>query len=145
MLANLWSANSICGADVARVIAILVALVVLALELFRQYLLSSKKLVHLRDVANDSGSNLGDEMDRKYDKAEDDSTPGSVRIKALCIHPIKSCRPIEVKRALLTKTGFAYDRCFLLPSKRLPAIGGSSVSERSLEWPSLSSIYGFPT
>lgn len=120
MLANLWSANSIRGADVARVIAILVTLVALALGLFRQYLLSSKKLLHLRDVVNDTGSNLDDETDRKYDKAEHDSIPGSVRIKALCIHPIKSCRPIEVKRALLTKTGFAYDRCFSLANEKTP-------------------------
>lgn len=120
MLANRWSANSIRGADVARVIAILVTLVALALGLLRQYVLSSKKLLHLRDVVNDTGSNLDDETDRKYDKAEDDSAPGSVRIKALCIHPIKSCRPIEVKRALLTKTGFAYDRCFSLAIEKTP-------------------------
>ncbi|GAB7336286.1 hypothetical protein MBLNU13_g09037t1 [Cladosporium sp. NU13] len=120
MLANLWSANGFRGADVARVIAILAALVALALGLFRQYLLSSKKLLHLQDVANDTGSNLDDETDRKYEKAEDDSTTGSVRIKALCIHPIKSCRPIEVKRALLTKTGFAYDRCFSFAIEKTP-------------------------
>ena len=120
MLADLWPANGIRGVDVARVIAILVALATLALGLFRQYLLSSKKLLHLRDVANDTGSNLDDETDPKYDKAEDDSTPGSVRIKALCIHPIKSCRPIEVKRALLTKTGFAYDRCFSFATEKTP-------------------------
>ncbi|KAM0711544.1 hypothetical protein Q7P35_000910 [Cladosporium inversicolor] len=117
MPANLWSAN---GVDVARVIAILVVLATLALGLSRQYLLSSKKLFHLRDVASDTGSNLDDETDSKYDKAEDDSTPGSVRIKALCIHPIKSCRPIEVQRALLTKTGFAYDRCFSFATEKTP-------------------------
>ena len=120
MLANLWSANGIRGTDVARVIAILVTLVALALGLFRQYLLNSKKLPHLRNAANDTGSNLEDETDRKYDKAEDNSTPASVRIKALCIHPIKSCRPIEVKRALLTKTGFAYDRCFSFAIEKTP-------------------------
>ena len=120
MLANLWSANGIRGIDVARVIAILTALVALVLGLLRQYLLSIKTLPHLRDIANDSGSNLEDETHRKYDRAEDDSTPGSVRIKALCIHPIKSCRPIEVERALLTKTGFAYDRCFSFATEKTP-------------------------
>ena len=120
MLANLWSANGIRGVDVARVMVILVALVAVALGLFRQYLLNSKKFLHLREVANDTESNLDDETDRRYDKAEDDSTPDLVRIKALCIHPIKSCRPIEVKRALLTKTGFAYDRCFSLAIEKTP-------------------------
>lgn len=120
MLAHLWSGSGVRIADVARVIAILVALVALVLGLFRQYLLSSKKLRHLRDVTNDTRSNLDDETDRKYDKAEGDPTPGSVRIKALCIHPIKSCRPIEVKRALLTKTGFAYDRCFSFATEKTP-------------------------
>ncbi|KAL4992091.1 hypothetical protein BDW68DRAFT_184446 [Aspergillus falconensis] len=28
------------------------------------------------------------------------------------LHPIKSCGPVEVNRALLTKAGFMYDRCF---------------------------------
>ena len=120
MLANMWPTIGICGVDVARVIAILVGLAAMALGLFRQYLLTRKRLFHLRDVANNTGSNLGDETDRTYDKAEDDSTPGSVRIKALCIHPIKSCRPIEVKRALLTKTGFAYDRCFSFATEKTP-------------------------
>ena len=67
MLANLWSANGICAVDIARVIAILVALAISALGLFRQYLLSSKKLLHLRDVASDTGSNLDDEKDPESD------------------------------------------------------------------------------
>lgn len=120
MLANLWSANDIHGADLARAIATLLALVALLLGLLRQYLLSSKRFPYLKDAANDTGSNLDDEADHKYDKTEEDPTPGSIRIKALCIHPIKSCRPIEVKRALLIKTGFAYDRCFSFATEKTP-------------------------
>ena len=59
-------------------------------------------------------SNLDDQYDPKYDKAESDSASDPIVIKALYIHPIKSCAPIEVKRALLTKIGFSYDRCFAL-------------------------------
>jgi len=120
MLTKLWSADGIRVVDVARVVAILVALAALLLGLSRQYLLNSKRFLHLRIAANDTGSNLDDETDQKYDKAENDLTPGPVRIKALCIHPIKSCRPIEVKRALLTKTGFAYDRCFSFATEKTP-------------------------
>jgi uncharacterized protein YcbX len=120
MMANPWSNNDIHGVDIARVISILVALVAVLLGFLRHYLLSSKRFLHLQDATIDTGSNLDDETDRKYDKAEDDPTPGSIRVKALCIHPIKSCRPIEVKRALLTKTGFAYDRCFSFAIEKTP-------------------------
>jgi uncharacterized protein YcbX len=121
MLAKLWSASShIDGGDAARAIAISILLVALLLGLTRHYLLSSKELPHLRNVTNESRSSLNDENNRKYDKTEDDSTPDIVRIKALCIHPIKSCRPIEVKRALLTKTGFAYDRWFSFATEKTP-------------------------
>ncbi|KAJ5380759.1 uncharacterized protein N7496_003187 [Penicillium cataractarum] len=42
---------------------------------------------------------------------------GQVRIKAIYLHPIKSCGPVEVDRAVLTKTGFMYDRCFALATR----------------------------
>ena len=121
MLANLWAVDSGIGvADLARAIAIPIASIALLLGLLRQYLISLEKLPHLSNAAVDVGSNLHDETSSRYDKAEDDSKPDTVRIKALCIHPIKSCAPIEVKRALLTKTGFAYDRCFSFATEKTP-------------------------
>jgi uncharacterized protein YcbX len=121
MSAKLWSASSTSDdVDAMRVIVVPIALFALLLGGLRQYLLSSKKLKHLQNVEIKAESNLHDETDTGYDKAEDDATPGSVRIKALCIHPIKSCRPIEVKRALLTKTGFAYDRYFSFATEKTP-------------------------
>jgi uncharacterized protein YcbX len=121
MLTKLWSASSTIG-DIGNMqtLIIPVALVALLLGVLRQYLISSKKLKHLQNVEINTGSNLYDETDTRYDKAENDSNPDSVRIKALCIHPIKSCRPIEVRRALLTKTGFAYDRYFSFATERTP-------------------------
>ncbi len=59
-------------------------------------------------------SNMTDQYDSKYAIAEEDSAHGSIRIKSIYIHPVKSCGPIEVHRALLTKTGFLYDRCFAI-------------------------------
>lgn len=93
---------------------------ILILGRLRQNLLSAKYPKHLQEVDVVDKSNLSDEVDSQYDKAEDDVIPGSVKIKALCIHPIKSCRPIELKRALLTKTGFAYDRCFSFATEKTP-------------------------
>jgi uncharacterized protein YcbX len=90
----------------------LVGVVGLLLVGLRQYLLTSQKPKHLHETLSTVRSNLTDETDDKYDTEEGDATPGPIRVKALCIHPIKSCRPIELQRAILTKTGFAYDRCF---------------------------------
>jgi uncharacterized protein YcbX len=121
MLTKLWSASSTSGdVDTMRVIIVPFALVALLLGVLRQYLLSKKKLKHLQNVVINTGSNLYDETDIRYDKPANDSSPSSVRIKALCIHPIKSCRPIEVRRALLTKTGFAYDRHFSFATEKTP-------------------------
>jgi uncharacterized protein YcbX len=91
---------------------ILVGIVGLLLVGLRQYLLTSKNPKHLRQTLSSVRSNLADETDDKYDTLEGDVPSGPIRVKALCIHPIKSCRPIELQRAILTKTGFAYDRCF---------------------------------
>ncbi|OJJ07292.1 hypothetical protein ASPVEDRAFT_88545 [Aspergillus versicolor CBS 583.65] len=59
-------------------------------------------------------SNMADQYDSKYAIAEDDAAQHSIRIKSIYIHPVKSCGPVEVHRALLTKTGFLYDRCFAI-------------------------------
>ncbi|PIG80379.1 molybdopterin cofactor sulfurase [Aspergillus arachidicola] len=70
-----------------------------------------KKLKQLQRLGL-SSSNMADQYDSKYDAPEGITTEGPVRIKTICIHPIKSCGRIELNRALLTKTGLMYDRCF---------------------------------
>lgn len=55
-----------------------------------------------------SSSNMQDQYDPKYASYEDDTAV----IKAIFIHPVKSCGPIEVSSAVLTKIGFQYDRTF---------------------------------
>ncbi|KAE8143755.1 hypothetical protein BDV38DRAFT_232023 [Aspergillus pseudotamarii] len=83
-----------------------------------------KKLRHLQRIGL-STSNMADQYDSKYDVPEGTTAEGPVRIKTICIHPIKSCGRIELNRALLTKTGFMYDRCFAFATelgKNNPAI-----------------------
>ncbi|KAF5863330.1 hypothetical protein ETB97_010330 [Aspergillus alliaceus] len=75
-----------------------------------------RKLKHLRQQGL-STSNMADQYDSQYDAPEGTVTDGPIRIKAINIHPIKSCGPIELNRALLTKTGFMYDRCFALATE----------------------------
>ncbi|GME37711.1 hypothetical protein EDB80DRAFT_734105 [Neofusicoccum parvum] len=70
-----------------------------------------RELKHLRKLGL-STSNMADQYHTQFDVPECVETNAPLRIKALYIHPIKSCGPIEVDRALLTKTGFLYDRCF---------------------------------
>lgn len=64
-------------------------------------------------------SNMTDQYDPQSDT--------SIRIKALYIHPVKSCGPIEMDRALLTKAGFMYDRCFAIATE-------SARLDAGLEW-----------
>lgn len=63
---------------------------------------------------NSNNSNMTDQYDSKYAAPEDTTVNGPIRIKAIYIHPVKSCGYIEVNRALLTKAGFLYDRYFAL-------------------------------
>ncbi|KAN0115320.1 hypothetical protein V8E51_004864 [Hyaloscypha variabilis] len=58
-----------------------------------------------------SASNMADQYDPRYAAPENIATNEKIRIKSLYIHPVKSCAPVELDRALLTKTGFLYDRC----------------------------------
>ncbi|KAB2569667.1 hypothetical protein DBV05_g11671, partial [Lasiodiplodia theobromae] len=62
-------------------------------------------------------------MADQYDPQSD----SSIRIKAIYIHPVKSCGPIELDRALLTKAGFMYDRCFAIATE-------SARVDAGLEW-----------
>ncbi|KAH6983991.1 hypothetical protein EDB80DRAFT_734105 [Ilyonectria destructans] len=75
-----------------------------------------RKLRHLRRLGV-STSIMADQYDPKFDAPEGTAIDGPVRIKAIYIHPIKSCGSIELNRALLTKTGFMYDRCFAFASE----------------------------
>lgn len=62
-------------------------------------------------------SNMADQYDAKFAAPEGTAFDGPVRIKAIYLHPIKSCGSVEVNQALLTKTGFMYDRCFALATE----------------------------
>ncbi|KAI8304896.1 hypothetical protein K4K59_012567 [Colletotrichum sp. SAR11_240] len=83
-----------------------------------------KELRHLRKLGV-STSNMRDQFDAKYAAPEDTETNGPIRIKSLYIHPVKSCGFIEVNRALLTKTGFLYDRCFAISTEVVDPDNGS--------------------
>ncbi|KAJ6097010.1 hypothetical protein N7486_007756 [Penicillium sp. IBT 16267x] len=69
---------------------------------------------------------MADQYDSKFDASEGTAIDAPVRIKAIYIYPVKSCGPVEVNRALLTKTGFMYDRCFAFATKNGK---GNSASE----------------
>ncbi|GLI76256.1 hypothetical protein PoHVEF18_004527 [Penicillium ochrochloron] len=62
---------------------------------------------------------MADQYDPKFGLSPGTTADGSPRIKAIYLHPVKSCGPVEVDRALLTKTGFMYDRCFALATKTI--------------------------
>ncbi|ATY61785.1 molybdopterin cofactor [Cordyceps militaris] len=70
-----------------------------------------RQLRHLRRVTA-SKKNMQDQYDEKYAASEGTPTTGPVRIKAIFIHPIKSCGPVELDRAVVTKAGLLHDRCF---------------------------------
>lgn len=74
-------------------------------------------------------SNLADQHDQKYHMPEESGTPGPVHVKALFIYPIKSCKPIELRRSAFTRTGFVYDRCFVFATRE-----DRPQSDRSTEW-----------
>ncbi|KAF4340520.1 molybdopterin cofactor [Fusarium beomiforme] len=64
-----------------------------------------------------SSSNMSDQTDPKYDLSTNAATDGPIRIKAIFVHPIKSCAPVELNRAQLIKSGFVWDRCFALATE----------------------------
>lgn len=74
-------------------------------------------------------SNLLDEYDQKYSKsaiATKSPQTDKWRVKALFIHPIKSCAPVELSSADIDRAGFTWDRKFafaelLKPQTRLDA------------------------
>jgi uncharacterized protein YcbX len=77
-----------------------------------------RSLRHLRRLGlSASDSNMTDQYNPKYAIPEETAANGPIRIKSIYIHPVKSCGPIELNRALLTKTGFMYDRCFAIAAE----------------------------
>lgn len=101
-----------------------------------------RKLKHLQRVGL-TASNMADQYNPKYGLSSDTEAEGLPRIKAIYLHPVKSCGPIEVDRALLTKTGFLYDRCFALATGPLDEKSSSTekwrfISQRTK--PSMSRI-----
>jgi uncharacterized protein YcbX len=86
-----------------------------------------RQLKHLRSIGL-SRSNMADQFDPSYSS----SASSNPRVKALYIHPVKSCAPIELPRALLTKTGFMYDRCFALAAEMPDPEDGTRMQWRFL-------------
>ncbi|EAU33815.1 predicted protein [Aspergillus terreus NIH2624] len=76
---------------------------------------------------------MTDQYDPKYNIPEDTVPDGPIRVKAIYIHPVKSCGPVEMHRALLTKTGFLYDRCFAFATEITDATGSKwrFISQRT--------------
>ncbi|KAF5626032.1 hypothetical protein F52700_8747 [Fusarium sp. NRRL 52700] len=64
-----------------------------------------------------SSSNMNDQTHSKYDLPEDSESSDPIRVKAIFVHPIKSCAPVELNRAQLIKSGFVWDRCFALATE----------------------------
>ena len=77
-----------------------------------------RRLKHLRRIGSTT-NNMADQYNSKFAHLPHTASDGPVRIKALYLHPVKSCGPIEVDRALLTKTGFMYDRCFAIATETI--------------------------
>ncbi|CAG8898224.1 unnamed protein product [Penicillium egyptiacum] len=75
-----------------------------------------RKLRHLQRLGL-TMSNMADQYNPRFCLPPGTTIDGPPRIKAIYLHPIKSCGPVEVDRALLTKTGFMYDRCFAFATK----------------------------
>ncbi|EFQ27776.1 MOSC domain-containing protein [Colletotrichum graminicola] len=64
-----------------------------------------------------SKSNL---RDQQQQKEKDRTGADAVRVKALCVYPIKSCRGIEVARSKLLPTGLEFDRLYTLAQLKSP-------------------------
>ncbi|KAJ5325356.1 uncharacterized protein N7506_008458 [Penicillium brevicompactum] len=87
----------------------------IAMQLGNSYC-TRRSLRNLQNLGSVS-SNMEDQYNSEFDLPPGTAVDGPMQIKALYLHPVKSCGPIEVDRALLTKTGFMYDRCFALATE----------------------------
>lgn len=99
---------------------------------------SETSLKGYQKLTTNGPSNMHDEYDEKYSKSEatsDDSQMNKWKVKALFIHPIKSCAPVELSSADVDAAGFTWDRKFafaelLKPQTRLDA----SEAEKKPKW-----------
>lgn len=127
-------------ANIARAIGplyTLVALVLLSSSTILGLLWTAPRFSTWRQLRNlrrvkPSKRNMQDQYNEKYAAPEGISTNTPARIKAIFIHPVKSCGPVEVDRAVVTKAGLMYDRCF--------SFAVDSESKRSDDAPTLQFI-----
>lgn len=107
------------GDALFRVVVALILLLGTAFAIAVQFGNSYRTRRSLKNLQNVGcvGSNMTDQYDPEFALLPDAAVDGPIQIKALYLHPVKSCGPIEVNRALLTKTGFMYDRCFALATE----------------------------
>lgn len=80
--------------------------------------ITRRRLKHLQRLGTTT-SNVADQYHPRFTLPSGTAIDGPARIQALFLHPIKSCGPVEVDRALLTKTGFMYDRLFAFATKTI--------------------------
>ncbi|KEF59052.1 uncharacterized protein A1O9_03895 [Exophiala aquamarina CBS 119918] len=107
-------------------------------RVFSRRLQSESCLKGHKKLATRGLSNLLDEYDQKYFKsvtAPHTPETDKWRVKALFIHPIKSCAPVELSSADIDGAGFTWDRKFafaelLKPQTRLDA----SEAEKEPRW-----------
>ncbi|CAG8060091.1 unnamed protein product [Penicillium olsonii] len=119
LLQLLQSFNTSLGDVLLQVATILILLLGIGFAiafLCGNHYKTRRRLKHLQNVGSDT-SRMADQYSPKFAVSPSARVDGPVRIKALYLHPVKSCGPIEVDRALLTKTGFMYDRCFALATE----------------------------
>jgi uncharacterized protein YcbX len=55
-----------------------------------------------------------------------------IKVSKLFYYPIKSCKGIEVTSAVTSKTGFKYDRSFMLVDKNLKFISQRTFPQLAL-------------
>ncbi|CAG8298006.1 unnamed protein product [Penicillium salamii] len=119
MLIQLLQSFHISLGDVLHVAIIIIFLLGIGFAIAVQFGNSYQTHRRLRNLQNVGSvtSKMADQYNPEFGLPPSAGMGGPVRIKSLYLHPVKSCGPIEVDRALLTKTGFMYDRCFALATE----------------------------
>ncbi|KIW66315.1 hypothetical protein PV04_05652 [Phialophora macrospora] len=88
-----------------------------------------------KQVTLSGPSNMSDEMDQKYAKPPDmrKSPEGSRwKVKALYIHPIKSCAGVELDVAEVDAAGFTWDRKFAFAELLTPQARPNATDEEKM-------------
>lgn len=74
-------------------------------------------------------------LDSLWHKRQDKQSPPAGVVDSLFVHPIKSCRAVEVAEAEVVSTGFKYDRQYSFARLQRPADGGNtSVTSQAAGW-----------